>query len=59
MKFRIESRINDGLAEAPPMVVMAVSIEELVEQMLELDTFTNDYGIPLPIGATVKIVREE
>lgn len=58
MTFEIEAKLNDGLGESPPVTVEVSGIEELLSRLLALDTFTNDYGVPMPVGATVRIERK-
>lgn len=55
--FEIACDLNDGLANAPALVVEAKDADELLDQMLRLDTFTNDYGVMIPVGAVVTIKR--
>lgn len=57
LRYKIESHINDGLAEAPPLEVEVESVDQLVDQLIALDSFTNDYGDVRNVGATVTITR--
>jgi hypothetical protein len=55
--FEIECDLGDGLANAPALVVEAKDADDLVSHMVSLDTFTNDYGDMIPVGATVTVKR--
>lgn len=55
--FEIECDLGDGLANAPAILVDAKDADDLVSHMVALDTFTNDYGVMIPVGATVTIKR--
>ena len=58
MQFRITGKLNDGMAEAPPLDLGGVAdIKQLLRELESVDAFTNDYGIPMPVGATVLIER--
>ena len=57
MIFNVETKLNDGLADAPAVSVHAPSIDELLFVLGSDGTFENDYGIPIPPGATVTIER--
>lgn len=57
MRFRIESSINDRMAEAPAFEVEVEEIEELIYTLGTHDVLTNDYGVPLPVGGTLTITR--
>lgn len=56
MIYRIEGRINDGLAEAP-------AFDHEVDHPYDLDHINvlgelcNDYDIPFGVGATLTITR--
>ena len=57
MSFELSCDLNDGFANAPPLTVEVRSIDDLLDQMMRLDTFTNDYGVPIPAGAVVTVRR--
>jgi len=58
MKFKVETNLNDGLADAPPLTYDVPSVERLLANLLAHDAFTNDYGVPVPVGTTVTIERK-
>jgi hypothetical protein len=57
LTYKVESLINDGMAEAPPLIVVVESIEELFHQLFVLDSLANDYGDPFGVGATLTVER--
>lgn len=57
MRFRVEEKMNDGLAEAPPYEIEVFSIEELWVRLDSGDTLQNDYGVPYGVGATLVVER--
>lgn len=57
MTFRISKDHNDGLANAPALEVHVQDIDELLHVLGGLDTFTNDYGVPVGVGTVVTIER--
>jgi hypothetical protein len=66
MKFKIEVKLNDGMAEAPPMEVDVTSIDEL-HSVIEDDALLHVYrqrpelhaddGVFIGVGASITIER--
>jgi diadenosine tetraphosphatase ApaH/serine/threonine PP2A family protein phosphatase len=55
MRYRIETSLNDGLAEAPGVTVECESLEDLFTTAGEC--YSNDYGVPFGVGSTLTIER--
>lgn len=57
MKFRITTKINDGLNEVPPLEVEVKSVIELMDQLY--DELINDLEEPFGVGMTLLVERTE
>jgi hypothetical protein len=57
MRFKIQTELNDGMRDAPPITAEAESIDDLLFLLKADDALTNDYGVPIPVGAIVTIER--
>lgn len=55
MRYRIESKINDGKNEAPPVEVEVRDVNELLDNIGR--HATNDYDELFGVGATIEITR--
>jgi hypothetical protein len=55
MRYRIEAKSNDGLAEAPAFEAHTPDVLGILEYVAE--ELSNDEGQPLPVGTTLTIER--
>jgi hypothetical protein len=51
MRFRIETKLNDGMAEAP---AMEIEVEDTLDV---LDAIEDELVPPIDVGATITIER--